>query len=311
MNESLNTTKILGTLLLNFFQIPALIRLLNCEDQLQLTEKSHYKLVIAIMSAPTKPATRQVIRETWLSQREPGVKHLFIVGTKNLNTEVIADIEEEQKTYNDIQILRNFSESYATLAEKVLASFYEIELAYNFDFLMKCDDDTYVHVPKLLYELEKKPQERLYWGYFKGGGAVRRTGKWKESSWFMCDTYLPYAYGGGYVLSGDLVKYVARNRELLQTYNNEDVSVGVWLSPLHVHRVHDVLFDTEYKSRGCFNSYVVTHKQSPSMMREKHKTWTASGKLCLEEKRERYSYVYNWTVPASQCCKGFYNTDLP
>lgn len=39
--------------------------------------------------------------------------------------------------------------------------------------------------------------------------------------WFLSDTYLPYALGGGYVLGMDLAVYIARNRELLSLYNSE------------------------------------------------------------------------------------------
>ncbi len=38
--------------------------------------------------------------------------------------------------------------------------------------------------------------------------------------------------------------------------------MGTWLAPLKVNRVHDVRFDTEFRSRGCSNSYLMSHKQS-------------------------------------------------
>ena len=46
--------------------------------------------------------------------------------------------------------------------------------------------------------------------------------------------YLPYALGGGYVLSEDVVRYVVRNEAWLTRYNNEDASLGVWLAPLNL-----------------------------------------------------------------------------
>jgi galactosylxylosylprotein 3-beta-galactosyltransferase len=47
----------------------------------------------------------------------------------------------------------------------------------------------------------------------------------------------------------------------LMIWNSEDISVGAWLSPIQVNRVHSIRFDTEAKSRGCNNDYIVTHKQ--------------------------------------------------
>lgn len=67
--------------------------------------------------------------------------------------------------------------------------------------------------------------------------------------------------------------------------------------------MHDPRFDTEYKSRGCNNKYIVTHKQSIEDMLEKHQTLAKEGKLCKEEVKLRLSYMYDWGVPPSQCCQ--------
>lgn len=52
-------------------------------------------------------------------------------------------------------------------------------------------------------------------------------------------------------------------------FPNEDTTVGMWLAPLSIVRVHDLTFDTGSKSRGCFNSFLVTHKQTPADLRSK------------------------------------------
>ncbi len=48
-------------------------------------------------------------------------------------------------------------------------------------------------------------ENSLYWGFFDGRAPVQKSGKWAESNYVLCDTYVPYALGGGYVLSHDLV----------------------------------------------------------------------------------------------------------
>lgn len=274
-----------------------------------LTQKSFY-LIVLIMSDPTKSATRKAIRETWLSVSHQKVKHLFVIGSKGLAEDVLNDVLKENTAHHDMLILDSVSESYSSLTVKVLAGFQWLHLNYQFNFLLKCDDDSFVRTVPLLEELQKKPQSHLYWGFFKGGSSVFQKGKWKESEWFLCDTYLPYALGGGYILSSDLVEFIAKSGPLLQQYKSEDVSVGVWLSPLKIRRVHDVRFDTEFKSRGCYNDYLITHKQSANEMREKHNSLIKTGKLCPSELRVRYSYNYNWTVLPSKCCKNF-DPDLP
>lgn len=66
--------------------------------------------------------------------------------------------------------------------------------------------------------------------------------------------------GGGYVMSHSLASFIHRNRDQLKLYRNEDVSVGAWLAGLRVRYAHDPRFDTEFRSRGCNNEYLVSDK---------------------------------------------------
>ncbi|KAK1340615.1 hypothetical protein QTO34_019186 [Cnephaeus nilssonii] len=175
-----------------------------------------------------------------------------------------------------------------------------------FEFVLKADDDSFVRLDAMLAELRSRDparRRRLYWGFFSGRGRVKPGGRWREAAWQLCDYYLPYALGGGYVLSADLVHYLRLSREYLRAWHSEDVSMGAWLAPVDVQREHDPRFDTEYKSRGCSNQYLVTHKQSLEDMLEKHQTLAREGRLCKQEVQLRLSYVYDWSAPPSQCCQ--------
>ena len=59
-----------------------------------------------------------------------------------------------------------------------------------------------------------------------GAAHVKTSGQWAEPNFHLCDRYLPYARGGGYVITTDLVEYILQNKHLLQIYNSEDVTVG-------------------------------------------------------------------------------------
>lgn len=290
-------------------ETPSVTNEVSSQNIIESTEKAFY-LIVLIFSDPTKSATRKAIRETWLSTSHQNMKHMFVVGSKGLAEDVLNNVLKENSSHHDMLVLDSVNESYISLTTKVKKGFQWLHSNYHFSFLLKCDDDSFVRISPLLEELKKQPQNYLYWGFFKGGSSVFQKGKWKESEWFLCDTYLPYALGGGYILSSDLVEFIAKNGPLLQQYKSEDVSVGVWLSPLKIHRIHDVRFDTEFKSRGCYNEYLITHKQSANDMRVKHDSLMKTGKLCPSELRVRYSYNYNWTVLPSKCCKDF-NPDLP
>ena len=72
---------------------------------------------------------------------------------------------------------------------------------------------------------------------------------------------------------------------------------------LHLlHRVHDTRFDTEWRSRGCANTDLVSHKQSVEEMRSKQYSLVSRGTLCERETVARRAYEYNWKVPPSKCC---------
>lgn len=264
--------------------------------------KHSYFLVILILTSSKNYIRRKNIRDTWIKSIEKyQVKYLFSIG----NQDNIVDIKlkEEIRRYDDILLLKDVPDVYSSLSAKVLHSFKHIYEHFDFQYLLKCDDDTFIRVPNIIKELENKfnYEKKLYWGFFDGRARVKRVGKWKEKSWFLCDRYLPYALGGGYVLSQMLVKFIAENSHMLSLYVSEDVSVGVWLSALDITRYHDVRFDTEFQSRGCNNSYLIVHKQN---MHHLYNNLMLSNqvRLCAQEYKDRNSYEYNWKVPPSQCC---------
>ena len=78
---------------------------------------------------------------------------------------------------------------------------------------------------------------------------------------------------------------------------------GTWLAPVLLNRYHDVRFDTEYKSRGCNNQHIVSHKQTIDDMKNKYHELTINNRLCQQETTERLSFDYDWKAKPSQCCK--------
>lgn len=277
------------------------------EQEIQFKEepivvKESVSLVVIILTAVTHREKRDACRTTWiqLSAGRP-VRHLFAIGGRDLTSIEMSELMTEHKETNDLLILKEVADNYSGLTQKLLSSIIHVSQNFDFKFLLKVDDDSFVLMDALMDELSNLQPRRLYWGYFNAGAPVKKTGAWKEKSWFLCDKYLPYAVGGGYVLSQDLVQFIATSSSLLQLYNSEDVSLGTWLSPLKITRKHDVRFDTWYKSRGCSNSFLVTHKQTPGLMKDKFQALETFGTLC---KKERFvaAYLYDWSVLPSHCC---------
>ncbi|KAL6069668.1 hypothetical protein STEG23_018756 [Scotinomys teguina] len=267
-------------------------------------------LAVLVASAPRAVERRSAVRSTWLAQgRRGGPKDVwarFAVGTSGLGSEERRTLELEQAQHGDLLLLPALRDAYENLTAKVLAMLTWLDEHVDFEFVLKADDDSFARLDALLAELrarEPARRRRLYWGFFSGRGRVKPGGRWREAAWQLCDYYLPYALGGGYVLSSDLVHYLRLSREYLRAWHSEDVSMGAWMAPVDVQREHDPRFDTEYKSRGCSNQYLVTHKQSPEDMLEKQQMLLHEGRLCKQEVQFRLSYVYDWSAPPSQCCQ--------
>jgi galactosylxylosylprotein 3-beta-galactosyltransferase len=215
------------TLTLNFLSFD------NCAEKMSLKKRynndtllekatpNHKILIILILSSPASLHRRNVIRGTWLSLRKnsPNVKYYFVVGNAGFK-EVHSPIEQEQSVHHDLILLPNVYDDYKSLAQKVLEAFVWLDKTIkHFQYLLKCDDDSFVQVDKVVSELQTiklTKDQSLYWGFFNGRAQVKETGKWKESDWILCDYYLPYALGGGYVLSKKLVHFIAINADFLR-----------------------------------------------------------------------------------------------
>ncbi|XP_053667299.1 beta-1,3-galactosyltransferase 6 [Anopheles marshallii] len=251
------------------------------------------------------------------------IKPLFAIGMHDQPKNIRRKIYEEQRVFGDILELEELQDSYANLTSKLLHSMQKIDAKYDFRYLAKLDDDTYVKLDVLaedllsyyekLHQVQKQQQKNnkgpmeLYWGYFRGAATIQKQGAWQEKDYFLCDRYGPYALGGGYVLSKGLVSYIATYADQLTMYKSEDIAVGTWLAPFrNIHRRHDVRFDTAWKPRACQAYHMLLHKRTARHMRDIY-----AGEMCTHEEDQQPSgggtlpkeYFYDWTQPPSLCCK--------
>lgn len=94
-------------------------------------------ILVGICSCISAKERRDAVRETWLQQSPEGMECKFFVGRR------LAMSEE------DDVITLWVNDDYDHLPEKVLA-FYQYALAnYDFDWIFKCDDDTYISLDRL------------------------------------------------------------------------------------------------------------------------------------------------------------------
>jgi len=261
-------------------------------------------LLVLVISSPGNTELRNTIRETWLSvsKKNHNFKAFFVIGERSLNSKQIYDLSQEKFRYDDLMLLP-IHDSYGSLTTKVLKSFEYSHKNVKFEYVLKCDDDTFVDLERVISELKSFNDPSLYWGFFDGRAPVQSKGKWADPKYKMCDKYIPYALGGGYVLGKHIVQFLAENSKMLELFNSEDASVGTWLAGAKVNRKHDTRFDTEWRSRGCSNKFIVTHKQTEADMKIKWKRLMKYGSICEgAETKVRLSYNYDWSRPPSECC---------
>lgn len=265
-------------------------------------------LFVAIFSSHYNEALRNAARRTWIRLENRSVldvRHWFFVGTAGVPTDRRAALEREASLNRDMVLWHDVSDENRTY--KLLRTLAWISRKCGPQYVLKLDDDSFARPDAIAWELAGAGRSTtyeplLYWGFFAGHEPVIKSGKRAEPSWYLSERYLPYACSGGYVLSGPVLRYIYDHRSLLEMYANEDVSVGVWLAALNLNRTHDRRFDTEHQSRGCFNSYLVTGKQTEAMMEEKYRSLERHGILCPQEVQLRLSYIYDWKARPARCC---------
>ena len=237
-----------------------------------VARKTNFKLgptflLILIPILPKSSESRDLIRDTWYKgfNDSEDVMMRFMMGVNGLDQSVISKLLKENTTHKDIVFLDNFTENVTALTNKTIALIKWASDNVNFTYMMKCDDDTYVYVDNAISELKRRQSTtRLYYGVM----AVNTTpivdpkNKWRDTTWNLSTVYLPYARGGGYIISGDLILLLAKQSKCLKWHLNEDVSVGSWLAAFNYERRDDDLFC--YISYGqnfhpCRDDYRVAH----------------------------------------------------
>ncbi|XP_058692301.1 UDP-GalNAc:beta-1,3-N-acetylgalactosaminyltransferase 2 isoform X3 [Poecile atricapillus] len=132
--------------------------------------------------------------------------------------------------------------------------------------------DTYRNVPSKLLN---------FYRCFRLNWAVDRTGKWQELE-YPSPAYPAFACGSGYVISKDIVQWLASNSERLKTYQGEDVSMGIWMAAVGPKRYQDDLWLCE---KTCESGMLSSPQYSPQELGELWRLKELCGDPCRCEER--------------------------
>ena len=224
------------------------------DNKTQIVQETNGLLLMLIISAPFHLNERQVVRQTWLSylvnnSRSLGPSNVraFKDPTDEANDLVIhywfvcghyyddeSDIEgavkNESNVYGDILRLE-YTESYILLVHKTLSS---LRFASKMDvrFVLKIDDDVYLHFPRMIWWLRTASlPDKLYGGYLltKAKPIRKPLHKWHVSKQHYNKTYFPpYCNGPFYFMSRAVVLEVLEASFTEgSSFPLEDVFIGI------------------------------------------------------------------------------------
>ncbi|CAN6213425.1 unnamed protein product [Urochloa humidicola] len=228
------------------------------------------EIFIGILSSANHFAERMGVRKTWMSavRESPNTVARFFValhGRKEVNVE----LKKEAEFFGDI-VFVPFLDNYDLVVMKTLAICHYGVNVVSANYVMKCDDDTFVRLDSVVAEIKKVPSGRsLYMGSINIQHKPLRNGKWAVTyeEWPE-EVYPAYANGPGYVLSSDIVDFIMSEftKQGLTLFKMEDVSMGLWVERFNRTRPVEYIHSSKFCPYGCTDDYYTAHYQSPRLM---------------------------------------------
>lgn len=177
---------------------------------------------------------RQVIRQTWASQRDL-IQHVFLVGlTDQTGLEGAMDVqsllEAEHAKYSDL-VQGDFVDHYRNLTLKNLMGLKWVgQYCPSVRFVIKSDDDAFVDAAQLRRFIERTwpagPPAEILMCNVHEDAIVQRTGKWAVSrEEYPSKTYPAFCSGLAYVMRPELASKLFRASSRIPPLWVDDVYV--------------------------------------------------------------------------------------
>lgn len=225
-------------------------------------------LIILVPSSISHVEERKAIRATWgsvshgekwpLQSIKGKAKVVFLLGFDE-NVTILQTIQEEIREYNDI-VHCDFLDTYQNLSLKILSGIRWTFLnCPDVKFILKADDDTFVHLPLLIATLEgyyhKIDRNGAIFGNINGDAKVRRRGMWKvKETDYPFPHFPPYAYGNTYVISANIAARIFSTSEYMPYIPIEDAFItGILAKVIDARHVFvpGFTFWLDYKPNYC------------------------------------------------------------
>ncbi|CAM0913202.1 unnamed protein product [Alopecurus aequalis] len=192
-----------------------------------------FSILVGVHTMAKKHSRRHLIRMAYALQQTPALRRFarvdvrFALCARPMTPENRAFVALESQAYGDV-LLFNCTESaeggktydyFAGLPGMMLGGGggdVDADVRRPYDYVMKVDDDTYLRLDALAETLRRAPREDMYCGV----GLP-----------FMDRKSPPFMLGMGYILSWDLVQWIATSDMVRSEAKGvEDVTTGNWLN---------------------------------------------------------------------------------
>lgn len=232
-------------------------------------------LLIMVCSAPGNFDARQAIRETWGMDYDVSgfMIYVYFLMGQTQNTTLQQMINEEAEKYNDI-VQERFYDSYnnLTLKSLMMLKIVETSCMNSVRFLMKTDDDMYVHLDPLVKTLNKINSSLLIGALHCRVRPIRDSNnKWYAPKYMYVDkVYPPYLSGTGYVMSIDVVRKLFEASFKVPVFHLEDVYItGLVSRVIRLKPRGDpgFSFSTRKVDACAFKNAYTSHRVNASDMR--------------------------------------------
>ncbi|KAG3026865.1 hypothetical protein PC121_g6717 [Phytophthora cactorum] len=238
---------------------------------------------------------RQAIRQTWASKDSLPVNIRVLFAACRVPVDASEEVRQaiayEQKVYGGdlLTDVLDCEDSYAMLPQKVKEFLHYVgtdHVLRRAGYVMIADEDVYVRAGDFAEQLAALgPLTDLYAGHVKEGNAFlperdpqRRY--YLPESVYPLEEFPPFAWGPHYLMSMDVVDFIAYNREELQGLGClDDVTIALWLLAIQVHPQHLAQFQN-LRETPCTNELFVYADLGPFAMRIIHNNLNSGRSFC-------------------------------
>lgn len=178
--------------------------------------KRKVMLLIIVSTAPKRYDRRQAIRDTWWKHcNSENVKCVFVTDGFIVDETQRELTIQERNRYHDMELQpliggREFGVRFLNHIKWAKANF-------DFQYLLRIDDDYFLCLKRLLSELPTRPTINLVWGWFHCELATRIT--WIDEA-FM-------------IFTPDIInKFLSQNKSTMLCHPHADQQIAIWLAKI-------------------------------------------------------------------------------